>query len=69
MVPAFIGVKLVIEAMHASSLPFVNGGESIHLVPATPTWLSLVITISILAVTTIASLLKNRRAASATAYG
>ncbi|MEO7073131.1 MAG: TerC/Alx family metal homeostasis membrane protein, partial [Rhodanobacter sp.] len=65
LVLAFIGVKLIIEAMHTNSLPFVNGGEPIDLVPAISTWLSLVIIISILAVTTIASLLKSRRDARA----
>ncbi len=60
VVLAFIGVKLVIEAMHTNSLPFINGGDPIHLIPAIPTWLSLVIILSILAVTTVASLLKSR---------
>ena len=61
LVLGFIGIKLIIEAMHGNSLPFLNAGEPIHLVPAIPTWLSLVIILSILAVTTIASLLKSRR--------
>jgi len=60
----FIGIKLIIEAMHGNSLPFLNGGEPIHLVPPIPTGLSLVIILSILAVTTIASLLKSRRDAT-----
>ena len=64
VVLGFIGVKLIIEAMHTNTLSFLNGGEPIHLIPAIPTWLSLVIIISILAVTTIASLLKSRRTAS-----
>jgi tellurite resistance protein TerC len=62
VVLGFIGIKLVIEAMHGNSLPFLNGGEPIHLVPAIPTWLSLVVIVSILAVTTVASLLKTRGA-------
>jgi tellurite resistance protein TerC len=37
-------------------------------VPAIPTWLSLVIILSILAVTTIASLIKSRREAAATGH-
>jgi tellurite resistance protein TerC len=60
VVLGFIGIKLIIEAMHGNHLPFLNGGEPIHLIPAIPTWLSLVIIIAILAVTTVASLLKNR---------
>ncbi|HEX5952528.1 MAG TPA: TerC family protein [Rhodanobacteraceae bacterium] len=59
LVLGFIGIKLIIEAMHGNRLPFLNGGEPIHLVPAIPTWLSLVIILSILAVTTIASLVKS----------
>jgi tellurite resistance protein TerC len=59
LVLGFIGIKLIIEAMHGNRLPFLNGGEPIHLVPAIPTWLSLVIILSILTVTTIASLVKS----------
>jgi tellurite resistance protein TerC len=68
VVLGFIGVKLVIEAMHGNSLPFLNGGEPIHVVPAIPTWLSLVIILSILAVTTIASLIKSRREVGASGH-
>ncbi|HET7267586.1 MAG TPA: TerC family protein [Oleiagrimonas sp.] len=69
LVLAFIGVKLVIEAMHTNTLPFLNGGEPIHLLPAIPTWLSLVIILSILTITTIASLLKSRRDQAAASNG
>ncbi|MGH8145324.1 MAG: TerC/Alx family metal homeostasis membrane protein [Rhodanobacteraceae bacterium] len=67
VVLGFIGIKLVIEAMHGNSLPFLNGGEPIDLVPAIPTWLSLLVILSILAVTTIASLMKSRRDAAVSA--
>jgi tellurite resistance protein TerC len=60
LVLVFIGVKLIIEAMHANSLPFINGGEPIHWVAPIPTWLSVMIIVTILAVTAIASLLKSR---------
>src|SRR5699024_1070623 len=66
LVLGFIGIKLVIEAMHGNNLSFLNGGDPIHLVPGIPTWLSLVIIISILALTTIASLLKSRSDAART---
>jgi len=69
LVLGFIGIKLIIEAMHGNSLPFLNGGEPIHLVPPIPTWLSLVIILSILAITTVASLLKSRRDADRSATG
>jgi tellurite resistance protein TerC len=67
LVLGFIGIKLIIEAMHGNSLSFINGGEPIHLVPQIPTWLSLVIILSILAATTVASLLKSRRDAARSA--
>ncbi len=60
LVLGFIGVKLVIEAMHSNRITFINGGEPIDLVPAIPTWLSLIIIIGILALTTITSLVKTR---------
>ncbi len=61
VVLGFIGVKLVMEALHENELPFVNGGEHIDGVPAIPIWLSLVIILGTLAVTTLASLVKVRR--------
>ncbi len=61
----FIGVKLIMEALHENELPFINGGEHIDAVPEIPIWLSLVIILGTLAVTTVASLLKVRRDPSA----
>jgi tellurite resistance protein TerC len=60
LVLGFIGVKLVFEALHTNSLPFINGGEPVQVIPEIPTWLSLLVIIGILAVTTIASLIKSR---------
>ncbi|MDK3256397.1 TerC family protein [Blastococcus capsensis] len=57
---AFIGVKLVMEALHDNSLPFINGGEPIEAVPHIPIWLSLSIILGVLIVATVASLLKTR---------
>jgi tellurite resistance protein TerC len=57
----FIGVKLVLHALHANSLPFINGGEHVEWAPDIPIWLSLTAIVGILAVTTAASLLKSRR--------
>jgi tellurite resistance protein TerC len=56
---AFIGVKLVLEALHGNELPFINGGEHVG-VPEIPIWASLVVILSTLAVTTVASLIKAR---------
>ncbi|MBN9634299.1 MAG: TerC family protein [Actinobacteria bacterium] len=55
----FIGVKLVLHALHENNLPFINGGEPVH-VPQIPTLLSLAVIIVTLVVTTVASLLKTR---------
>jgi tellurite resistance protein TerC len=56
----FIGVKLILEAMHENSLPFLNGGEPFD-VPVISNWVSLAVIIGILAVTVVASLVHERR--------
>jgi len=64
---AFIGVKLLLHALHTNTLPFVNGGEPFD-VPEIPIWMSLAAIVLILGTTTVLSLLKTRsdnRAASA----
>jgi tellurite resistance protein TerC len=58
---AFIGVKLVLEALHQNTLPFVNGGEHISWAPEIPIWLSLTAIVVILGVTTVVSLAVSRR--------
>src|SRR5699024_12793719 len=60
LVLGFIGVKLVFHAMHENTLPFINGGVGIHWAPEISTQTSLVVIVAILAVTTLASLLKSR---------
>jgi tellurite resistance protein TerC len=57
----FIGVKLLIHALHENELPFINGGEHVTVIPEVPTWLSLTVILATLVVTTVASLAKNRR--------
>jgi tellurite resistance protein TerC len=56
----FIGVKLVLHAMHDNELPFINGGQPIEWAPDIPIWLSLVIIVGTLAVTAIVSLAASR---------
>lgn len=56
----FIGVKLVLQALHENSLPFLNGGEQLA-VPTVSIELSLSVIIAVLLVTTVTSLLKVRR--------
>jgi tellurite resistance protein TerC len=55
---AFIGVKLVLHAMHENELPFINGGEHIEWAPDISTWTSLAVIIGAMAVATVASLAK-----------
>jgi tellurite resistance protein TerC len=57
----FIGVKLILTALHENTLPFINGGKPVKSVPDVPIWLSLVTIVAILGVTVLASLLKSRR--------
>jgi tellurite resistance protein TerC len=57
----FIGVKLVLHALHENELPFINGGEHVGWAPDIPIWLSLVVIVGTLAVTAVASLAKTRR--------
>jgi tellurite resistance protein TerC len=61
---AFIGVKLVLHALHENSLPFINGGEHLDGVPDIGTLPSLVVIVVSMAVATIASLMHGRREAS-----
>jgi tellurite resistance protein TerC len=58
---AFIGVKLILEAVHENSLPFINGGHHLDAVPTIPIWLSLAVIVGVLAIATVASLVKTRR--------
>jgi tellurite resistance protein TerC len=55
----FIGVKLILHALHENRLPFINGGEPVG-VPEIPTLHSLVVIVVTLVITTAASLYKTR---------
>jgi tellurite resistance protein TerC len=55
----FIGVKLVLHALHENTVPFINGGEHVN-VPELPTLLSLAVIILTLFLTMVASLVKTR---------
>ncbi|OOB92165.1 TerC family protein [Rathayibacter sp. VKM Ac-2630] len=57
---AFIGVKLVLHALHENELPFLNGGEPVPVWDI-DTWTSLAVIILSMAVATLASLVKMRR--------
>ncbi len=58
---AFIGVKLVLHALHENELPFINGGEHVDSAPDIPISVSLGAIVVILGVTTVASLWKSRK--------
>ncbi len=55
----FIGVKLLLHALHENEVPFINGGESVP-VPEIPTLLSLAVIVLTLFLTMVASLIKTR---------
>jgi tellurite resistance protein TerC len=56
----FIGVKLILHAMHENEVPFINGGEPIEWAPEIPIWVSLLVILGTLVVTTIASLMSDK---------
>ncbi len=55
----FIGIKLLLHALHENELPFINGGQKVA-VPEIPTLLSLGVIVITLVITTAASLYKTR---------
>jgi tellurite resistance protein TerC len=59
IVLGFIGVKLVLEALHTNTVPFINGGEPVG-VPVPSTALSLAVIVGVLGVTAVASLVASR---------
>ncbi|MGN6574979.1 MAG: TerC family protein [Nocardioides sp.] len=56
----FIGIKLVLHAMHENELPFINGGEHISWAPDIPILVSLGVILATLLVTTVTSLAVSR---------
>ena len=62
LILGFIGVKLVLHALHENTLGFVNGGEAVP-VPEVSTALSLGVIGGTLLVTTVASLVVSGRRA------
>jgi tellurite resistance protein TerC len=60
LILAWIGVKLVIHALHKNEVPFINSGEAIKVIPEISTGLSLIVIFVTLIVTTAWSLLATR---------
>jgi tellurite resistance protein TerC len=56
---AFIGVKLILHALHENNVPFINGGEPVDVVEIS-TGASLAFIIGVLVITVIASLLSPK---------
>src|SRR5690606_28081950 len=67
LILAFIGVKLVLEALHTNEVWFINGGEHVEWAPEIPIWFSLGFILLTLTVATVAILASTRRADRATA--
>ncbi|WP_179472765.1 TerC family protein [Mycolicibacterium vinylchloridicum] len=59
LILAFIGVKLLLHALHENSLPFINNGQHVG-VPEISTGMSIGVIGVVLLVTTVASLAKTR---------
>jgi tellurite resistance protein TerC len=57
----FIGIKLILHAMHENELSFINGGHHIEWAPDVPISVSNGAIVLILGVTTVASLWKSSR--------
>ena len=53
---AFIGVKLILHALHENNVPFINNGEHVEVVEVS-TGLSLSVILGVLLVTVVASLI------------
>src|SRR5450631_3016451 len=52
---SFIGIKLILHAMHVNELPFINGGRHVAGAPEISIGQSLSFIVAILAITTVAS--------------
>ena len=56
---SFIGIKLILEALHANKLPFINGGRGVEWAPEISVSVSLGVIVVTLMVTVIASLVRS----------
>ncbi len=57
---AWIGIKLVIHALHENELPFINGGKHFEGLPEITTNTSLGVILVTITIATVASLIKTR---------
>lgn len=58
---AFIGVKLMVHALHKNELPFINDGKAIKWIPEIPTEVSLSVIVASIVVSAVVSIVVSRR--------
>jgi len=56
----FIGVKLVLHALHENELAFINGGDGVEWAPDIGTWESLAVIVTAMGAAVLASVIKLR---------
>ena len=56
---SFIGIKLILEALHANKIPFINGGRGVEWAPEISVSGSLGVIVMTLMITVIASLVRS----------
>ena len=57
----FIGIKLILHALHVNELPFINGGQHVEWVPDIDNMVSLGVILVSMTVATVASLVASSR--------
>jgi len=57
----FIGIKLILHALHENELPFINGGQHVEWVPDIDNMVSLGVIVVAMTVATVASLIASSR--------
>ncbi|WP_435744437.1 TerC/Alx family metal homeostasis membrane protein [Microbacterium sp. PMB16] len=57
----FIGIKLILHALHVNELPFINGGQHVEWVPDIDNMVSLGVIIASMTIATVASLIASGR--------
>lgn len=61
LILAFIGAKLIMEALAGNTLPFINGGQHVTWAPHIEPFVSMAVVMSILLATVALSLIVSRR--------
>ena len=66
---AYIGVKLIVHAIHEAPLEFIPGFAVVEKIPEFPTWLSLTVIVVSMSVAAVISLVSARREEQRAAMG